>query len=87
VLFYSSRAYRAIQKDKIGLVPTAKVRRGDLDLIITAQGELRGQNPEMLTAPMIGGTELHITQLLKSGTPVKKGDAIVRFDTTEQESN
>jgi hypothetical protein len=46
VLFYSARAYRAIQKDKISLVPTAKVQRGDLDLTITAQGELRGQNPK-----------------------------------------
>jgi HlyD family secretion protein len=85
VLFYSARAYRAIQKDKTGSVPTARVQRGDLDLTITANGELRGQNPEMLTAPMVGGTELHITQLLKSGTPVKKGDVVVRFDTTEQE--
>ncbi len=85
VLFYSARAYRAIQKDKTGFLPTAKVERGDLNLTISAQGELRGQNPEIMTAPMIGGTELHITKLLKSGTPVKKGDVIVLFDTTEQE--
>jgi HlyD family secretion protein len=85
VVFYAARAYRAIQRDKAGIVPTAKVQRGDLDLTITAKGELRGQDPEMLTAPMIGGTELHITQLPKSGTPVKKGDVVVRFDTTEQE--
>jgi multidrug efflux pump subunit AcrA (membrane-fusion protein) len=85
MFFYSFRAYRAIQNDRTGLIPTAKVQRGDLDLTITAEGELRGQNPEMLTAPMIGGTEMHVTQLLKPGTPVKKGDVVVRFDTTEQE--
>jgi HlyD family secretion protein len=85
VLFYSARAYRAIENNKLPFVPTAEAQRGNLDLTITAQGELRGQNPEMLTAPMIGGTELHITQLLKSGTPVKKGDIVARFDTTEQE--
>ncbi len=85
MLYYSARAYRAIQEDKTSFIPTAKVQRGDLDLTISAQGELRGQNPEMLTAPMVGGTELHITQLLKPGTPVKKGDVVVRFDTTEQE--
>ena len=83
--YYSAHAYRAIKNDKSPFVPTARVQRGDLDLIITAQGELRGQNPEILTAPMVGGTELHLTQLLKSGTPVKKGDVVVRFDTTEQE--
>ncbi len=66
-------------------VPTVKVERGDLTLAITAKGELRGQNPEVLTAPMTGGTELHITYLLKAGTPVKEGDVVVRFDTTEQE--
>lgn len=56
-----------------------------MSLAITARGELRGGNPEVLTAPMMGGTELHITRLLKTGEPVKAGDVVVQFDTTEQE--
>ena len=66
-------------------VPTARVERGDLNLAITAKGDLRGQNPEVLTAPMTGGNELHLTYLLTSGTPVKEGDVVVKFDTAEQE--
>ncbi len=76
--------YRSLKTGSVG-VPTVKVERGDLTLAITAKGELRGQDPEVLTAPMTGGTELHITYLLKSGTPVAEGDVIVCFDTTEQE--
>jgi HlyD family secretion protein len=54
-------------------------------LAITARGELRGGNPETLTAPMTGGTEMHITLLRKTGEQVKTGDVVVQLDTTEQE--
>ncbi len=84
-LFYGLRAYRALRPGKIQAVPSVRVQRGDLNLTITARGELRGQNPQILTAPMTGGTELHIVSLLNSGTPVKEGDVVVKFDTTEQE--
>ncbi len=84
-LFYGLRAYRSIRGSTTNAVPTAKVQRGDLSLTIVATGALRGQHPEVLSAPMTGGNELHITALLKSGTPVRKGDVIVKFDTTEQE--
>ena len=50
-----------------------------------ARGEIRGGNPEMLTAPLTGGTDMHITFLRKSGEEVKAGDVVVEFDTTEQE--
>lgn len=84
-LFYGLRAYRTIRSSTTDVVPTAKVQRGDLSLTIVATGALRGQHPEVLAAPMMGGNELHITALLKSGTPVRKGDVVVKFDTTEQE--
>jgi len=82
---YAARAYRLLASSGSGIVPTAKVQRGDLSLTITARGELRGQHPQVLTAPMTGGGELHITSLLRSGIPVHKGDVVVQFDTAEQE--
>lgn len=84
-IFYGFRAYRTIRGSTTDAVPIAKVQRGDLSLTIVATGSLRGQHPGVLSAPMTGGNELHITALLKSGTPVQKGDVIVKFDTTEQE--
>jgi HlyD family secretion protein len=45
---------------------------------------LRGGNPETLTAPMTGGTEMHITFLRKTGEEVKTGEVVVQLDTTEQ---
>ncbi len=79
------RIYRTLRDSQTAAVPTARVQRGNLTLTITARGDLRGQNPEMLIAPMTGGAELHITYLSKPGTLVKQGDTIVQFDTTEQE--
>jgi HlyD family secretion protein len=66
-------------------IPTAKVARGDVSLSIFSRGEIRGANSEMLAAPMMGGTELHLTMLRRSGEPVKTGDVVVQFDTTDQE--
>ena len=83
--WYGVRAYRGITDTKQVVIPTAKVQRGDLTLTVTAKGELRGGNPEVLTAPLIGGTDLHLTTLRRSGEPVKEGEVVVEFDTTEQE--
>ena len=83
--FYGFRSYRALTAAQQIVIPVAKVQRGDVSLAITARGELRGGNPETMTAPMMGGTELHITYLRKTGEPVKSGDVVVQFDTTEQE--
>jgi HlyD family secretion protein len=52
---------------------------------VTSKGELRGGNPDALTAPSTGGGELHLTQLRENGEEVHKDDVIAAFDTTEQE--
>jgi HlyD family secretion protein len=83
--WYGRRAYRNLTATKEAVIPTATVQRGDLSLSVTARGELRGGNPESLTAPMTGGTDMHITELLKTGEPVKAGEQVAQFDTTEQE--
>jgi multidrug efflux pump subunit AcrA (membrane-fusion protein) len=79
------RAYRSLTTSNQSAIPTARVERGDLALTITARGELRGRNPQMLIAPMTGGAEMHITYLRRTGEAVNAGDTVVQFDTTEQE--
>jgi HlyD family secretion protein len=68
-----------------GEIPMVKVARGDVSLSIFSRGEIRGANSEVLAAPMMGGTELHLTMLRRSGEAVKAGDVVVQFDTTDQE--
>lgn len=85
MVFAGVRVYRNLAKAQNTEVPTAKVERGDVTLAITAKGELRGGNPQVLAAPMTGGTEMHITQLRKTGEEVKPGDVIVQLDTSDQE--
>jgi biotin carboxyl carrier protein len=83
--FYGIRFSRALNGGKKSSIPTARVQRGDITLSVFARGEIRGGNPEMLTAPLTGGTDMHITLLRKSGEEVKAGDVVVEFDKTEQE--
>lgn len=66
-------------------IPTVKVARGNVSLSIFSRGEIRGGNSEVLSAPMIGGTELHITMLRRPGEAVRANDPVVEFDTTDQE--
>lgn len=79
------RLYHRVSRAQAADIPTAEVQRGDVTLAITARGEVRGGNPQMLAAPMTGGTEMHITQLRKSGDEVKPGDMIAQLDTAEQQ--
>jgi len=82
---YMMRAWRDITGTKTETVPTAKVVRGDVTLEVTARGELRGGNPEVLIAPMTGGLDMHLTVLKESGSEVKSGEVVAEFDITEQE--
>ncbi len=66
-------------------LPTTRVKKGRVTLTVAARGELQGGNSEMLTAPMIAGTDMAITTLREPGELVNPGDVVVQFDTTEQE--
>ncbi|MEO8596680.1 MAG: HlyD family efflux transporter periplasmic adaptor subunit [Candidatus Solibacter sp.] len=66
-------------------LPTTRVKHGRVTLTVAARGELQGGNSEMLTAPMIGGTDMAITELREPGELVAPGEVVVQFDTTEQE--
>src|SRR6266567_5245352 len=69
------------------VLPTTKVKKGRVTITVAARGELVGGNSEMLTAPMVGGSDLAITQLREPGEVVNSGDVVVQFDTTQQEFN
>jgi hypothetical protein len=79
------RIYATLTASKESVIPTAKVQRGDVSLAVTARGEINGGNPEVLTAPLTGGSDMHITELRTTGEEVKEGDIVMQFDTTEQE--
>ncbi len=66
-------------------IPSTSVKRGDVTFTVTAKADLQGGNSEMLTAPMMGGSQLILTSLRSSGDLVKEGDVVAQFDTTEQE--
>ncbi len=68
-------------------VPTARVKRGDLDLRVYATGELRPARRVMLVAPPVGGGTLRIVHLTKTGKLVKARDVVIEFDPTEQQYN
>ena len=84
-VWQGKRMYKAVKPPADTAVPTTEVRRGDLTLTVTADGELRGGNSEVLSAPLTTGGELHITILRKTGEVVKAGDPVVEFDPTDQE--
>jgi HlyD family secretion protein len=85
MVWQGKRMYKAVKPPVDTVVPTTKVRRGDLTLTVSANGELRGGNSEVLSAPMTTGGELHITTLRKTGEVVKAGDVVAEFDPTDQE--
>ena len=68
-------------------VPATRVKKGRVVVSVAARGELQGGNSEMLTAPMVGGGDLPITDLRQAGELVEAGDVVVQFDTTQQEYN
>ena len=83
--WYGMRAYRDLTNVKQEVIPVAKVVRGDVTLDVTARGDLRGGNPELLFAPATGGLDMHVTELMTTGEPVRNGQVVAQFDTTEQE--
>src|ERR1700692_4949097 len=66
------RIYSTLTASKEVVIPTAKVQRGDVSLAVTARGEINGGNPETLTAPLTGGSDMHITMLRTTGEEVKE---------------
>jgi multidrug resistance efflux pump len=64
---------------------TISARRGNLKIRLTETGVLRPVRSITYRAPL-AGRELEITRLVPEGTRVKKGDLLVRLDTTDLEN-
>jgi HlyD family secretion protein len=77
----SSRVPLAAAADDI---PIAQVKRGEIDIQVRAMGELRASHSIMLSAPSVGGDALQLTQIVRTGQSVKKGDVVFEFDPSEQ---
>jgi len=75
---------RGAQSASDDAIPSASVKRGELDLKVFTIGELKANHSITLSAPPIGGGSLQITKLLHTGTAVKKGDVVIEFDPSEQ---
>ncbi|HKS82106.1 MAG TPA: efflux RND transporter periplasmic adaptor subunit [Candidatus Acidoferrales bacterium] len=68
-------------------IPLGTVQRTNVQVRVTAMGELRSTKTGTIMTPPIAGGTLQIVHLLKTGTPVKAGDVVVDFDPSEQEYN
>ena len=78
---------KAWEAPKPDAVPTAKARRGDLDLRVYATGEMQATHRVMIPAPPVGGGTLQILHVAHTGTHVSSGDVVVEFDPSEQQFN
>src|SRR5262249_7008835 len=65
-------------------LPSTAVKRGDVNFDVHARGDVQGANSQTLSAPMVGATEMIITELRQPGEHVESGDVVVQFDTTDQ---
>lgn len=68
-----------------GAVPTTAVRRADVNIEVTARGELQGGGARALLVPRAGAAELPITFLRDTGDLVEEGDVVAEFDPSGQQ--
>ena len=67
-------------------IPTALVKRGQLDMKVYTDGELHARRSVMVVAPSVSGN-LRIIHLAPTGTHVAAGTVVVEFDPSEQQYN
>jgi len=67
-----------------GGVETAEAVRGDFIDVLPVRGEVRARRTVPITAPQ-GAGDLQVVFLAPSGSAVKTGDVVVRFDTSTTE--
>jgi RND family efflux transporter MFP subunit len=66
-------------------VPTLVVATAPFERRVAAEGNLEAAEATPVTAPIDAQGQLKVAWLVPDGTPVKKGDVVVRFDPTEME--
>jgi HlyD family secretion protein len=77
-------AFAAARRTAVPDLPTALVTKGPFVDTLEIRGEIRPLKSIVLSSPMQSG-ELQILKLAKSGTMVKPGDVVVRFDPSTLE--
>ena len=63
-------------------LPTIEVKRGEFTENLPIRGEVKAQKSMVMTAPS-GTGQIQIIKMAKTGDPVKVGDVVVQFDTTQ----
>jgi multidrug efflux pump subunit AcrA (membrane-fusion protein) len=66
-------------------VPTTRVKRGQVDTNVYANGELRTRKSSLLFAPPTGG-QMRLLTVETTGAPVKAGEVVMSFDPSDQEN-
>src|SRR5258708_8168223 len=67
-------------------VPAAEVKRGEFVEYVQLRGETKAVKSLSVNAPFKAG-DLRRIKVIQNGTPVKKGDVVVRFDITKLEQD
>lgn len=80
VLFFS-----ACKKEKTKVVPVGSVQQGTFNLDLYEEGEIEAINSINLSSPNLSWRfgNLKITQIVKDGSEVHKGDTVIVFDPSE----
>jgi multidrug resistance efflux pump len=86
VLLAGLAVMRGLSANAPRAVPTAHVQRGRVQVTVHTVGDLRAARSMQLTVPPMGG-QLQIVHLADTGDVVKAGDAVIEFDSAEQEFN
>lgn len=66
-------------------IPTTRVKRGQVDTNIYANGELRTTRSTLLFAPPAGG-QMRLLSLEQTGAAVKAGEIVMSFDPSDQQN-
>src|SRR6185503_15129373 len=66
-------------------VATARVRRADFVISVRTRGDIKSARSTILKAPQVPG--LRIIHLAVNGRPIRRGEVVVEFDTSNQEQN
>jgi len=84
VALAAAGTFAAARRTPMPDLPTVLVARGEFVDTLEIRGEIRPLKSVVLSSPMQSG-ELQILKLAKSGTMVKPGDVVVRFDPSTLE--
>ena len=85
LLFLSILTFGACSKKEVQQIPTAKVVNGTFYIDIYEAGEIEAVNSTSISSPNISWRygNLKITQIVKDGAEVNKGDTLIVFDPSE----